>query len=311
MIAMTPDPTSTDLATPGGTARTLRAFGIHPRKRWGQHFLVSSRALDRILAAADLGAQDTVLEVGAGLGTLTAALAPLVGHVIAVEVDSALLPALRMAVAPWTNVQVLCADIMAVDHAALFGERGGPRKLVANLPYNLASALIVAVLEPPLGLERLVVTVQREVAARMAARPDTADYGVLSVAVQYRANVSIVERLPASAFFPAPDVESAVVRLDVRTQPACVVQDEGLFFRVVRAAFGQRRKTLRNALAGGVPLPAAEAALACARAGIAPTRRGETLDLREFAALADAVAPLLAPEERHRGQGRSAVGPSP
>ncbi len=308
---MTPDSTADDLATPGGTARTLRAFGIHPRKRWGQHFLVSSRALDRILAAAELSAEDTVLEVGAGLGTLTAALAPRVARVIAVEVDDALLAALRAAVAPWENVQILCADIMTVDREALFGERGGPRKVVANLPYNLASALIVALLEQPLGLRRLVVTVQREVAARMAASPATADYGLLSVAVQYRADVAIVEHLPASAFFPAPDVESAVVRLDVRAQPGCVVQDEGMLFRVVRAAFGQRRKTIRNALAAGVPMPAAAAAVACARAGIAPVRRGETLDLREFAALADVVAPMLRPEERHRGQGRRSVGTPP
>jgi 16S rRNA (adenine1518-N6/adenine1519-N6)-dimethyltransferase len=282
-----------DLATPGGTARVLRAFGVRPRKRWGQHFLVSVRALQQILSAAELSIHDAVLEVGAGLGTLTSALAPRVRRVIAVEVDATLVPALRAAVAAWDNVQVICADIMTLDRARLFGDDGGPRKVVANLPYNLASALVVALLEQPLGVSRLVVTVQREVAARMAARPASADYGLLSVAVQYRAEASIVEYLPASAFFPAPDVESAVVRLDVRAQPACVVADEALFFRVVRAAFGQRRKTIRNALAGGVPMSPAQAAEACRRAGIAPMRRGETLDLREFASLTDAVAPML------------------
>jgi 16S rRNA (adenine1518-N6/adenine1519-N6)-dimethyltransferase len=290
----------TSLATPGGTARILQTLGIRPRKRWGQHFLVDAHALGQILSAANLSMDDTVLEVGAGLGTLTTALAPRVRRVIAVEVDETLVPSLRAAVAPWGNVHVICADIMTLDHATLFAGDDSPRKVVANLPYNLASALIVAFLEQPLGLRQLVVTVQREVASRMAARPATSDYGVLSIAVQYRAEVSVVKYLPASAFFPAPDVESAVVRLDVRPQPARVVHDETLFFRVVRAAFGQRRKTIRNALAGGVPMPAASAAEACQRAGIAPMRRGETLDLEEFALLTDAVAPMLSGQRNVR-----------
>lgn len=291
-----------DLATPGGTTRTLQAFGVRPRKRWGQHFLVSARALERILSIADLSPQDTVLEVGAGLGTLTAALAPRVRRVIAVEVDQALLPALRAAVAPWGNVQIVRADIMALDYGRLFGQDDGSRKVVANLPYNVASALVVALLEQPVGVQRLVVTVQREVAERMAALPSTADYGLLSVAVQYRAAVSVAEYLPASAFFPAPDVESAIVRLDVRAQPPVQVPDEGLFFRVVRAAFGQRRKTIRNALAGGVPMPAPQAEEACRRSGIAPMRRGETLNLREFAALTEAVAAMLAGHKNRSGK---------
>lgn len=282
-----------DLITPNGTARALRTFGIRPRKRWGQHFLVSRRALDHALAAADLTRDDTVLDIGAGLGTLTAALAQHAGRVIAVEVDRTLLPALRAAAAPHANVQVIAADIMTADLGSLFGNGAGPRKVVANLPYNLASALVVALLERPVGLRRLVVTVQREVAERMAASPGGKDYGILSVAVQYRADVSIVARVPASAFFPPPDVESAVVRLDVRSQPACAVRDEALFFRVVRAAFGQRRKTVRNALAGGMPLTPGDAEAACGLGGIAPLRRGETLSLQEFAVLADAVGEVL------------------
>ncbi len=289
--------------TPGGTARALRAFGIRPRKRWGQHFLVSRRALARALAAADLTRDDTVLDIGAGLGTLTAALAPHAGRVIAVEVDRALLPALHSAAAPYPNVQVIAADIMTADLGSLLGDGGGPRKVVANLPYNLASALVVTLLERPLGLRRLVVTVQREVAERMAASPGGKDYGILSVAVQYRADISIVARVPASAFFPPPDVESAVVRLDVRPQPACAVRDEALFFRVVRAAFGQRRKTVRNALAGGMPMPAADAEAACGLAGITPLRRGETLSLLEFAALAEAVAVVLQRNAVSSGEG--------
>jgi len=191
-----------------------------------------------------------VLEVGAGLGTLTAALAPRVRRVIAVEVDETLVPSLRSAVAPWSNVQVICADIMTLDRAALFARDDSPRKVVANLPYNLASALVVALLEQPLGLRQLVVTVQREVASRMAARPRRPTTGFC------RSPCSIVPTcrwwsICPRQRFSCSDVESAVVRLDVRAQPACVVHDEALFFRVVRAAFSQRRKTIRNALAGG------------------------------------------------------------
>src|SRR5437867_1895553 len=247
---------SVDLSTPAGAARVLRAFGIRPRKRWGQHFLVSRRALDQILAAADLTDQDTVLEIGAGLGTLTAALAERAGRVIAVEIDRALLPALQAAVGSCPNVQTIIGDAMTIDLASVFGVSPGPRKLVANLPYNVASALIVALLEPPLGVQRMVVTVQREVAGRLSARPGTKDYGILSVAAQFRAEVAVVDTLPASAFIPPPEVESAVVRLETRERPVCPVLDEGVFFRVVRAAFSQRRKIVRNALAGGLPDPA-------------------------------------------------------
>lgn len=280
---------SDDLATPAGTIHALRAFGIRPRKRWGQHFLVSRRALDQILAASDLTGQDTVLEIGAGLGTLTAALARCAGRVVAVEIDRALRPALQAAVGSCPNVQTVIGDVQTLDIAALLGSGAGPRKVVANLPYNVASALIVALLEPSLRLQRMVVTVQREVADRLAAPPGTKDYGVLTVAAQFRAETTLVTTLPASAFMPPPDVESAVVRLDRREHPVCAVRDEGMFFRVVRAAFSQRRKTVRNALAGGYPMSTSDAEAACLQAGIAPGRRGETMGLVEFAALADAV----------------------
>lgn len=278
-----------DLATPAGTTRVLRKFGIRPRKRWGQHFLVSRHALDRILAAAALSKTDTVLEVGAGLGTLTVALAAQTGRVIAVEVDRALLPALETAVAPHPNVTVVRGDVLSLDLDGLLAGSPGSRKVVANLPYYLASALIVSFLERPVGFARMVFTVQREVAERMIAPPGGKDYGALSVAVQYRARVSIAGRVPPSAFLPAPDVESAIVLLEVRDRAAVAVHNEAHFFRVVRAAFGQRRKTLRNALAA-ITSGAAEAEAACLAAGVDPGRRGETLSLEEFAALADAVA---------------------
>lgn len=182
---------------------------------------------------------------------------------------------------------------MHVDLGSVFGTGSGSRCVVANLPFNVASALVVTLLERPLGLRRLVVTVQQEVARRMAASAGTKDYGLLSIAVQYRAEVFPLMTLPASAFFPPPEVESAVVRIHVRERPACTVRDEALFFRVIRAAFSQRRKTVRNALAGGLRMLAAEIEAACLRSGIAPGRRGETLSLQEFAALAEAVGEML------------------
>jgi len=281
-----------DLATPAGTALLLRAHGIRPRKRFGQHFLVSRTTLRRILDAAALTPRDGVLEIGAGIGTLTAALAPLVRTVVALELDRALLPALRETIAPFPNVRVEAGDVMRVDLRALVGALPPPRKAVGNLPYNLASTLIVNLLEAALPLTRLVFTVQREVAQRLAAFPGGKEYGALSVAVRYRAEARVVARVPPGAFFPPPEVESAVVVLEPRTSPAVDVGDEGLFFQVVRAAFAQRRKTLRNTLAAGLGRPPAGIEAACRAAGVDPGRRGETLDLTAFAALTRALDPL-------------------
>ncbi len=283
-----------DLATPAGTARTLRAYGLRPRKRWGQHFLVSRKALEMILASADLHPDDTVLEIGAGLGTLTVALARRAGAVVAVEIDPALLPALRAAVDGFDNVAVVQGDIMQLDAAVLRARppRGQPSaapKVVANLPYNVASALIVRLLERPAGIRRMILTVQREVARRLVASPGGKDYGALSLAVQYRADAVVVGRIPAAAFYPPPEVESAVVRLDLLDAPRVAVDDEGLFFRVIRAAFSQRRKMLRNTLAAGLTIRPIDAERACAAAGLDHRRRGETLSLAEFAALAGAL----------------------
>lgn len=280
---MNPPARLSSLATPGATAEIMRQFGIHPRKRFGQHFLISQRALDLIVESADLSAADSILEVGAGLGTLTVPLSERAGNVTAVEVDEKLIPALRMTVGDRANVRIIHGDILD-----LIPLPSSFTKVVANLPYNVASLLIVRLLEIPLGLSRLVLTVQREVADRLAAAPGTKDYGALSVAVQYRASVEVVGRVPATAFYPPPEVESAIARIDVRSQPSVTVPDERLFFAVVRAAFGQRRKTLRNALSA-LGIDPTEAAEACRAAGIDPRRRGETLSLQEFAELAQHV----------------------
>jgi 16S rRNA (adenine1518-N6/adenine1519-N6)-dimethyltransferase len=255
---------------------------------------VSPHALRRILEAASLGPADTVLEVGAGLGTLTAALADRAGWVTAVEVDRRFLPALDAVVGASSRVRVVAGDILRMDPATLFeGPPAAPRKVVANLPYNIAAPVLVRLLEAPLRLALAVVTVQREVAERIAARPGGRAYGRLSVAVQFRAAPRIVARIPRGAFLPPPEVESAIVELVPHAHPPVEVADEEIFFRVVAAGFGYRRKTLQNALVHGLGLTPEVIEAACASAGVAPRARAETLDLRTFALLADALRPSL------------------
>ncbi len=282
------------LASPEGTRAILRRFDIRPAKRWGQHFLVSPRALDRILDAAGLDAADSVLEVGAGIGTLTTALALRAGWVTALEVDRRLLAALGAVTEPLANVRLVAGDALAVEFADLFqGPPGAPRKAVANLPYNIAAPVLIRLLDPTLHLVRTVVTVQREVGERIAAAPGADAYGRLSVAVQYRGIPRIVSRVPPGAFLPAPEVESAIVVIIPHARPPVAVPDEAEFFRVVAAGFGHRRKTLANALARGLGLDVRTVDAACAAAGVSPRVRAETLGLEAFAALARALHAAL------------------
>ena len=282
------------LATPEATRAILRQFGIRPSKRWGQHFLVSSRALDRIIEAAALTPADSVLEVGAGLGTLTTALAERAGWVTAVEVDRRLGPVLKATVGASPRVRVVEGDILKMDPVTLFGgPASSPRKVVANLPYNIAAPVLMRLLETPGRVALIVVTVQREVAERIVAGPGTRSYGRLSVAVQFRAAPRIVARIPPGAFLPPPEVESGIVVLIPYARPPVRVPDEETLFRVVAAGFGHRRKTLHNALARGLGLPPQVIDTACASAGVVPGARAETLDLRVFALLAEALHPHL------------------
>lgn len=272
----------------------LRRFDLRPSRRWGQHFLVSFRALDRTLEAASLSRQDSVLEVGAGIGTLTLALAERAGWVTAVEVDRRLVRVLEALVGPRPNVRVVPGDILALPLGALFdGPAGAPRKVVANLPYRIAAAVLTRLLREPLGLEVLVVTVQREVAERIAASPGGRAYGILSIAVQYRAVPRILARIPPGAFLPPPAVESSLVELRPRARPAVDAPGEETFFRVVASGFAQRRKTLHNSLASVLGLPRDVVARALGDAGIDPRARAETLDLAAFARLAWALAAPL------------------
>lgn len=229
-----------------------------------------------------------MLEIGAGLGTLTEALAAHAGAVSAIEVDRRLVPVLAARLGSLPNVRIVEGDALHADLPPLFAGPGA-RKVVANLPYNVAAPLLLRLLDPALAIARLVVTVQREVAERVVARPGTRSYGRLSIAVQYRAAARIVSRIPPGAFLPAPDVESAVMLLVPHTHPLVQVDDEAAFFRVVAAGFGHRRKTLANALAQGLDLTPSAIEAACRAAGVDPRARAETLDLEAFAALTRAL----------------------
>ncbi|MCS7220924.1 MAG: 16S rRNA (adenine(1518)-N(6)/adenine(1519)-N(6))-dimethyltransferase RsmA [Anaerolineae bacterium] len=285
----------------------LRQHHLRPRKGLGQHFLVDEVHLARIVAAAELTKADVVLEIGPGLGTLTERLAEAAGRVIAVELDSRMVAILAETLAGRTNVHIVHGDILSLDPAQLVTE--GPNvdisslcpsslvcpisyKVVANLPYYITSAVIRHLLEARLPPSLMVLTVQREVAQRMIARPP--EMNLLAISVQLYASVEIVDRIPAGAFYPAPKVDSAVVRLRRYERPAVDVTDVESFFEVVKAGFGQRRKQLRNALASGLGRSPASVAAVLRTAQVDPHRRAETLTLEEWARLARAVDSLPA-----------------
>jgi 16S rRNA (adenine1518-N6/adenine1519-N6)-dimethyltransferase len=261
----------------------LRLHHLLPKKGLGQNFLVDEGALKMVVEAAEVTNESTVLEVGPGLGSLTRHLAVCARRVVAVELDGGLIPPLRQVLAPFKNVQLIQGDIMALDLAALGLEAG--YLVTANIPYYITSALIRRLLEAQARPQRIVLTVQKEVAERICAGPG--DMSLLALSVQLYGDPSIVGRIPADAFYPAPTVDSAVVRVSLLPAPRLPEPQLEIFFRLAKAGFGQKRKTLRNAL-GGV-LPDARAALLLA--GIDPQRRAETLSLAEWGKLAAVVQP--------------------
>lgn len=259
----------------------LAALGIRPKKGLGQNFLIDPADRARIVAAADLTRDDTVLEIGPGPGVLTELLVEQAGRVVAVELDDRLIPFLRERFAGQAHVSIVHADILETDPAQL--TEGRPYKVVANLPYYITSAVIRHLLESNPAPDLLVLTVQREVAERMVAQPP--NMSLLALGTQFYSTGKIVARIPAGAFYPAPKVESAVVRLDRRREPVAGDITSGQFFEVARAGFSQPRKQLRNSLAAGLGLPPSEVEVWLGRAGVDPKRRAETLTLAEWAAL--------------------------
>lgn len=259
---------------------------LQPKKGLGQNFLYDPGALEKMVALADLTGDETVVEVGPGTGTLTRVLALTARRVIAIEVDQRLKPILDSELSAYDHVTVLYEDILTVDVAALL--RPDDYVVIANVPYYITSAILRHFLESSHRPRRMVLTMQQEVAERLVAQPD--DMSLLAVSVQFYGDTHIVNRLKAAAFWPRPDVDSAVVRIDVYDQPPVDVPNEKIFFRVVRAGFSQKRKQLKNALGSGLGLNATQAAELLEQAGIDPRRRAETLSLQDWAALSRALA---------------------
>ena len=281
-----------DLTKPFDLKRLLNAHGLQLSKRFGQNFLVDRSHLLRVVNAAEITPADNIFEIGPGVGTLTVELAQRAKRVVCVEFDRAVLPALAQTVAPFPNVTIVQADALKLELAEFLLEHfgGEPAKVVANIPYNITSPLLIQML-PNRRFTSLTLMVQKEVVDRLIAAPDTENYGSLSVFAQFYAQVSTFGVVPRGAFYPPPRVDSAVVHLAVRNAPPVNVPSEAAFFAVSRAAFNQRRKTLLNALANAPTLSFSktEIAGALAACGIDGVRRGETLSLAEIAALSFAL----------------------
>jgi 16S rRNA (adenine1518-N6/adenine1519-N6)-dimethyltransferase len=271
---------------------------LPPKKSLGQHFLTDPHHLAAIAAAADLTWEDTVLEIGPGPGDLTARLAAQAGRVVAVELDDRLIEPLRNRFPPSSNIEIVHGDILELDPARLAGEEvsadkatTGQYKVVANLPYYITSAVLRHLLEAEVRPRLAVLMVQKEVAERICAPPG--DLSLLAVSVRFYAEPRIVHRVPAGAFRPPPKVDSAVLRLDVFSEPAIEDVSPAAFFRVARAGFGQKRKQLANSLSAGLALPKRIVQGALEAAEIDPARRAETLNLDDWRRLSLALAPAL------------------
>jgi 16S rRNA (adenine1518-N6/adenine1519-N6)-dimethyltransferase len=266
---------------PINVGELLKKAGLRPNKRLGQSFLSDERVLARIASAAELTDQDTVLEIGPGLGSLTRHLAERAGRVIAVELDAALIPILRQTLAPYPNVQIIHGDILRF---AICDLQFAISKVVANIPYNITAQIFRHLLEARPRPRLIVLTVQLEVAQRITAKPG--NMSLLALSVQFYGCPSIVGRIKAGAFYPPPKVDSAIVRIETYEQPLVEVTDVERFFAIARAGFSQRRKQLHNALAAGLACSHDQVNAALERAGLDGRRRAETLSLDEWASLA-------------------------
>lgn len=280
-----------DLGNPKNTIEVLKKYQFNFAKKFGQNFLIDTHVLEKIIRAAEITKEDYVLEIGPGIGTMTQYLCEAAGEVIAVEIDSNLIPILQDTLSAYNNVTVLHQDILKVDINRLVEEKcgGKPIKVVANLPYYITTPIIMGLFESHVPIQSITVMVQKEVAVRMQVGPGTKDYGALSLAVQYYAKPYIVANVPPNCFMPRPNVGSAVIRLTRHETPPVSVKDEKLMFSLVRASFNQRRKTLVNGLSNSSEIAFAKDDIlrAVERLGLGMTVRGEALTLEQFARLSD------------------------
>lgn len=284
------------LSNPQKTIEVIKKYDFAFQKKFGQNFLIDAHVLNKIIASADITKDDCVLEIGPGIGTMTQYLAEAAGKVVAVEIDRNLIPILSETLADYENVTVINEDVLKLDIAKLADEynQGRPIKVVANLPYYITTPIIMGLFESHVPIESITIMVQKEVADRMKTGPGSKEYGALSLAVQYYANPEIVANVPPNCFMPRPNVGSAVIRLTRHETPVVDVKDEKLMFRIIRASFNQRRKTLVNGLknSGEINFSKEQIEAAITTIGKPLTIRGEALTLAEFAALSNAFSDM-------------------
>ena len=284
------------LGNPKYTIEVLQKYGFVFQKRFGQNFLIDTHVLERIIEASEITKDDFVLEIGPGIGTMTQYLAEAAREVTAVEIDDALIPILKDTLKEWDNVTVLHGDILKTDIRKIADEKnqGRPIKVVANLPYYITTPIIMGLFESHVPVDSITVMVQKEVADRMQTGPGSKDYGALSLAVQYYAEPKIVANVPPNCFMPRPKVGSAVIRLTRHQNPPVTTLDEKLMFRLIRASFNQRRKTLSNSLKNSQELPYSkeEVEAAITECGLPLNIRGEALTLEQFARRSDTFSKL-------------------
>jgi len=282
------------LSDPKKTIEVIQKYQFAFQKRFGQNFLIDAHVLEKIVSAAGITKDDCVLEIGPGIGTMTQYLAESAGQVIAVEIDTNLLPILADTLKEYSNVKVINQDILKVDINELVKEynNGRPIKVVANLPYYITTPIIMGLFESNVPIDNITVMVQKEVADRMQVGPGSKDYGALSLAVQYYASPYIVANVPPNCFIPRPNVGSAVIRLTRYQEPPVQVKDPKLMFKLIRASFNQRRKTLQNGLNNSpeISFSKEEITKAIESLGVSPSVRGEALSLEQFAQLANYFA---------------------
>ena len=282
------------LGNPQNTIAVLQKYNFSFQKKFGQNFLIDTHVLDKIIASAEITKDDMVLEIGPGIGTMTQYLACAARKVVAVEIDKTLIPILEDTLSEYDNVQIINQDVLKVNLAKLAEEENGgkPIKVVANLPYYITTPIIMGLFENHVPLKSITVMVQKEVADRMQVGPGTKDYGALSLAVQYYAKPYIVANVPPNCFMPRPKVGSAVIRLERDEEPPVQVADEKLMFRIIRASFNQRRKTLVNGLKNSpeIQFSKEEIEAAIETLGKGASVRGEALTLEEFARLSNILS---------------------
>lgn len=278
-----------NLIHPQETIKIIRKHDFHFRKRFGQNFLIDENVLWRIIDSSEITGEDTVLEIGPGIGTMTQALCESAGLVLAVEIDSHLIPILKENLTGYDNVEIIHHDVLKLDLPRLLSEKspGRPIKVVANLPYYITTAIIMGLFESHAPIESITVMVQKEVADRMQSGPGSKDYGALSLAVQYYSEPEIVQMVPPNCFIPRPRVASAVIRLKRHREAPVQVRSEERLFALIRAAFLQRRKTLQNALCSVLQIPKKSTIQALKELDLPEQVRGEALTLRDFALLSE------------------------